>query len=555
MRLWDRAEPSPQEAGGSALAIARGRWWVIATTAVTAVAVAIAALALARKSYQATATLQAPIATGVQTPTDLTYLDRVMNTYTRLAQQPDVRAAVARRLGRAHAPRISVTVEPNTQFMQLSATDHSPAIAQRAANVGATVLIARATALAQATAQAAEEAISAQVDSLSNRITQMRIQLASLPPGPAYTTQHVTLRQAIAGEEANFQALVQQRAQLQLADAEHSQTLSVVQPASLPTAPSSPRYVPILALAIVLGLIGGVGIAFMQERIRPRSYTVEEIEHAADAAVLAAIPPVRRDATSTPLYNGGSPAQEAFGVLAVHVLAEATVRTLRSILVTSRKKGDGKSVVASNLAAELARSGHRVVLVDADMRSPTVHEIFGLNPRGGLSDLLADRPAASERSRFRADLARSRRDNAALPDTTSPYIPSSGTSTWSATKAGGFVLYPPEIPNLGVLAAGDEPAGPAHLLASAQLNRLIEELHESFEFIVFDSPPLVVSDPLSIARLVDLVLLVVAGGPVPHHEIQAATRQLSSIGVKHVSVVANRWRPEAPYEESFRSFS
>jgi non-specific protein-tyrosine kinase len=509
MGEWRDNEAQPGDSGSSALAVARRRWWVIALTTVLAVGVTAAVLSQITPVYRATAVLQAPITTGVQTPTDLTYIDRLMNTYTQLAQQATFRTDVARQLGRLKAPPLTVTVEPNTELLDLAADDRSPAVAQRTANLAASVLVSQATGLEQGTSQASEAALSTRLDSLASTITALKLQLAAT--GSTAINRRLALQQTISGDEASYQALVQQRAQLQLADATRNQSLSIVQSASLPSSAASPKWGPVLALALGLGLLGGLALAFLLERFAPRLYTMEAIEAAADANILAAIPRVSSKQATSSLYNGGSPAQEAFGVLAVHILAESTARRLRTLLVTSRSKGDGKSTIAANLAAELARTGRSVVLVDADMRSPSAHEIFGLELTPGLSDLLGE-----------------------------PLRPEVAT------------VHPERVPDLHVIPAGSSSTSPAQLLASERLQGLLEHLVERFDFVVVDAPPLVVSDPLSIARLSDEVLLVVGGGEVQDREVQAAKRQLSSIGADHVSVVVNRWRGrEANYSYAY----
>ena len=508
-----RSATTQESVGSPALSVLRRRWWVVGLTVVFALIVAFAGLSLVKPTYKATVTLQVPIATGSQAPSDLTYVDSLMNTYTQLAQQPTVRAAVARAL-HGQPPTLQVSAQPNTELLNVSALSHSPSVAQRAANIAASALISRANSLSGTTSQQGQQSLSAQIDQLSNSITQLRLKLTQLPVTATPSGQRLALQQQISGQEANYQALVNQRAQLQVADATRYQSLSLVQPASVPTSPVSPRKVPLMALALALGLLGGLGLAFAFERFLPRLYTVAAIETAADAEVLATIPRVTGKVAAKPLYNGGSPAQEAFGVLAVHVLAEARDRTVQTILVTSRSQGDGKSTVASNLAAELARSGRRVLLVDADMRSPSVRAIFDLDSGVGLSDLL---------------------EHAELH----PVIDE-------------LTVRPEGIPNLSVISSGGPPEGPARLLASERLGLLITRLNESYDFVVFDAPPLVVSDPLSIAAHADLVLLVVGGGGVPDRDIQAATRQLSGIGSAHVAVVINRWRGhEATYNYAY----
>jgi len=466
---------------------------------------------MVKPTYKATVTMQVPISTGTQAPTDLTFVDRLMNTYTQLAGQPAVKAAVAGQL-HGQVPSLQVNAEPNSELLQLSALSHSPSIAQKAANIAAGALITRAGSLSQTTSQVGEKSLTTQIDQLSSSITKLRLKLSQL--SVTDTSRRLALQQQISGEQANYQALVNQRAQLQVQDATRYQSLTIVQSASLPSSPVSPRKAPILALALALGLLGGLGLAFIFERFLPRLYTVEAIESAASADVLVTIPRVSGKAAHKPLYNGGSPAQEAFGVLAVHVLAEARERELRTILVTSRSQGDGKSTIASNLASELARSGHKVLLIDADMRAPSVRGIFDLDESVGLSDLLE-----------------------------SPKLDS---------RLDEFTHLPETVPNLAVIPAGEPPEGPARLLASERLGRLNKRLQSRYDFVVFDAPPLVVSDPLSIAAHADLVLLVIGGGGVPDRDIQMATRQLSGIGAARVAVVVNRWRGhEVTYNYSY----
>jgi non-specific protein-tyrosine kinase len=507
MNTWNPDQTRQDQVGTSPLAVIRNKWWVIALTTAFAVGAAVVALSFVTPTYKATATLQVPIATGGPTPVDVTEVDRVMNTYAQLLQQRSLRTAVSQQLHEGRLPTLSTTIEANTELMQLSASAPTAALAQRTANVASRVLIARANALARGSAQVANGDITTQLNSLSASITSLRAQLAQVSPGD--TSKQLAVQQSINAAVANYQALVVQRAQLSLTNAIHAQTLSVVQPAFTPTSPASPKWKTILALALALGLLGGVGLAFALERFSPRLYTVAAIEDAAGAEVIAAIPRVTDNQVYTaPLYNGGSPAQEAFSMLAIQVLAMARERQLHTILVTSRSKGAGKSTVAANLAAEMARSGHAVLLVEADMRAPSIHSFFELDPSVGFANLLDDvgQPPSAEQ----------------------------------------FVIRPAGFANLGVIPSGTGRSAPAQALASDRLGRVIEEMAASYEFVVFDAPPLVVSDPLSVARYADLVLLIAGGDAVTDRDIQVATRQLRSIGAKHVSLVVNRWRGSEP---------
>jgi capsular exopolysaccharide synthesis family protein len=283
-----------------------------------------------------------------------------------------------------------------------------------------------------------------------------------------------------------------------------------------------------LALGLILGLAAAVGVAFLLERRAPQLDTLDEIERAAGASVLATIPHVR-GATPT-VFNSASPVQEAFGTLRARLLsddgyapplpfafpqpeesqpgvlapplAEPLITEPRAVLITSVQDGDGKSVVALNLAAALARARRRVLLVDGDLRRPILHR--GLANDRGLSELL----------RAPGDL-------------------------YAADAA--MVILTTGIPNLSLLASGPGAAEAAELLASPRMAEVIDTLKLDYDFLVIDSAGLAsASDAVAVAPHVDTVLFVVGKTPASEHGIKSARRQLQSAD-GHTGIVVNRW--------------
>lgn len=197
------------------------------------------------------------------------------------------------------------------------------------------------------------------------------------------------------------------------------------------------------------------------------------------------------------LTSPRSPAAEAYRLLRTNLQFASIDRPLRTLLVTSPGPRDGKTTVLANLGAALAEAGQRVILLDADLREPGLHEAFGAARAPGLTDALLD-------------------ESAPLP------------------------LQHGPLAGLELLAAGTPPPNPAELLASARFERLLVRLREQAEMVLVDSPPLVaISDTSILATKVDGVLLVVSAGRTRRDLAQRARAQLAAAGARVVGAVLN----------------
>ena len=495
--------------GSMTVALQRRRWIVVVVTALGLVGSLLALTAMPR-TYEATATLQVPSASALSPSVradDLAYTDRLVNTYRQIARLREVRTEAARRAGEPGAADLAVTIEPNTELIQLTARAPRARAAAREANAGARVLIAHASASSTGRDERAPSAIASQLAVIEADLTQLQSELATATD-PA---ERADLKQAIQLREFDYQALSSQAAQLRAARDTRGRTLELVERADVPSAPVSPRKSVVLALGLVLGLGGGVALALVLERRSPRLETVEEIEAAAGSSVLATVPRAGRG-EAVGVFNGGSSHQEAFGALRARLLADRRASP-RSVLVTSPGEGAGKSVIAANLAVALARAQHGVALVDLDMRRPRVHGLLGVENGYGASDVLrgADPVEAMVRESLR----------------------------------------PTEEEYLDLLTSGSEAANPAELMASPRLGQMLDALKRTYEFVVIDAPALVpVSDAATIASEVDQVVLVIGRTPVDERDLRDVVHQLEANGARSVGVVVNRWRRtprSAPY--------
>jgi capsular exopolysaccharide synthesis family protein len=268
--------------------------------------------------------------------------------------------------------------------------------------------------------------------------------------------------------------------------------------------PSFPKVPQFLVVGTVLGGMVGFGMAWLRDLMDHRLKSVEDIAATLQLPVLGAIPLLhdsreRAQGGRTVLTSPRSAHAEAIRTLRTAIHFGLAGNEAKVVVVTSPSAGDGKSTVASNLAIAMAQANQRVLLLDADMRKPTQHEIFGVKaPQNGLATILAAR----------------------LP------IESAVVST--------------EVPTLDVLPCGPLPANPAELLNNGYFADLLELLRTRYDKIVVDSPPVMpVADARIIAALSDAVILVLRAERSTQRLSVAARNELWRVRVQRLGVVVN----------------
>jgi capsular exopolysaccharide synthesis family protein len=292
-----------------------------------------------------------------------------------------------------------------------------------------------------------------------------------------------------------------------------SGTVQIAQEASIPTAPSSPKITENAVMGGVLGLILGLGLAFLLERLDRRIREPKDLEAIYRLPLLGVVPQSKALSRASAAEGAGAPAAssaeaEAFHLIRAHLRYFNVDRELRALMVASAAPGDGKTTVARHLAAAAARMGSRVLLVEADLRRPTLARQLGLGPGPGLADVLigAVSLAAAKRT---IDL-----------DEPLPGRP--------ATRS------------FDVLLAGAAPPNPGELIESRAMEGLLALANSTYELVVIDTPPLTaVSDAFPLLHKVDGVIVV---GRVGHNRRDVAERlheTLASMNAPMLGVVAN----------------
>lgn len=475
----------------------RRRWIVLGTTAAV-VAIALAIESQQAATYEASTTVRlvarAALSDQPVRNDDIVYLDRLENTYVELLTGTALRNQVRDTLGLTSRPKLRGEPRANTELLDIVAEAPTPALAMQTADAAADALIEQVRALNESDAAVSDQLFAERIAELEAEIGAERARLRELV-GPANAVERATLQESIRSKQAT---VADQRTEFErnrLAATTRASALGVVTRAEMPTTTAAPGRVVYGALGLIVGLIGGLGLAFLVENLRPRLHNKEAVESASDIPVLGEIPTVRDELA--PLFNGASGAEGAFALLRTNILAGFEAGHTPVVVVASNESGEGKSTVTANLALSMAASNRTVVVVDGDLRRPTIHEIFDTGTTLGLADVLARRLLPAD----------------------------AVTST--------------HTPGLYVMPAGMATGDPTALLGSEAMAETITALSHRFDAVLIDSPSLVVPDALALAHAARTVVLVTRRGRLSPEELRTVSGQTSRAGARLLGVVLN----------------
>jgi len=263
-------------------------------------------------------------------------------------------------------------------------------------------------------------------------------------------------------------------------------------PGIRPVKPNKPLNI---ALGIIIGLVVGVGLAFFIEYLDTSVKTIDDVERSLQSPVLGVIP----QNVGLVLEEGvDSPHAEAYRVLRTNILFSRKDEKLNTIAVVSAGAGEGKSTTVFNLASVFAQSKQRTLIVDSDLRRPTLHKMLGVNNNLGLTNYLMKQNTLEE------------------------------------------VIQTTDLPTLDFLASGKLPSSSLGILSSVQMKELINELKRRYDFVFFDSPPIMgVSDASILASEVDMTLQVIQYRRYPQPMNIRAKQLIEKVGGNLVGIVLN----------------
>lgn len=324
------------------------------------------------------------------------------------------------------------------------------------------------------------------------------------------TIQYRNLEREVLTSKSIYESLLQRFKETDVSGGLKSSSIQVVDHAAIPKAPFTPNTPRNIILAVLVGLIGAVGIAFMREFFDRTIKTPEEIREKMQLPVLGGVLKLseskyysKLDTPIEKLYlsDPRSAFSEAIRTLRASIMLSSQEYPLRSILITSCWPGEGKTTIAINLALSLAYDQKRVLLVESDLRHPGIGKFFGIDrSKLGLSNYLM----------FNSEL----------------------TETIHSTY----------VPQLFVLPCGSIiPSTPSELLQSEAMRQLLERLSGEFDYVVIDSSPAIgLADSLMLSTVADGTVLVSSVGITMQKDIAHVVRRLSDINARFLGVVINR---------------
>lgn len=261
-------------------------------------------------------------------------------------------------------------------------------------------------------------------------------------------------------------------------------------------------------IAVIVGLIGGVALAFALEYFDSTVKSREELEGDIGVPFLGAVPqidPAELEALPSDFARNlfahsrpRAPVTECLRSVRTNILFRTPDKAVRRLLVTSAAPQEGKSFISSNLSAVIAMTGSKVLLIDADLRRPTQHKVFERPNVDGLSDVLANRVSLQD-------------------------------AVWESP-----------VPNLHLLVAGPHPDNPAELLGSDKMTDFLDSI-QGYDVIVIDSPPVsAVADPLILSRMVDGVVMAVRSNHTAKNLVLQSRQRLTEMNANILGAIVNR---------------
>lgn len=487
---------------------------IIALAVLVVLAAALVASFLQTPIYQGTAELllQQRVNENPFDPTTGQRLDptRAVQTEIQVMESRPVREAVTKKLGAA--PPVSAVPVGQTDVVQVRAQSRFARQAAAIANAYAQAYIDfRRKQQVNDLLDAGRE-VQTKVDEYQRQIDQLNDQIAKAPADrqAAVEADVNPRRQSLLSQQALFK---QRLDQLEVSAALRSGGAQIVTPASTPTAPIRPTPKRNAILALAVGLVFGVGLAFLFEYLDDSVKTKEDLERVVRGLpVLGTIPMLAswKDKDLPQLVSvsdPSSPTAEAYRALRTSVQFLGLQQPVRVLQVTSAGPGEGKSTTLSNLAVALAGAGQRVVVCSADLRKPRIHEFFGLaNVDGFTSVLLGDVPLS-----------------AALQQV-------------------------PGMERLSLLASGPIPPNPSELLSTARAAEVIAALQAEFDVVLIDTPPVLpVTDAAVLSARVDATIVVASANSTTRRALTHAMGLLRQVEAPIVGVVFNGVSSESGY--------
>lgn len=339
-------------------------------------------------------------------------------------------------------------------------------------------------------------------------------------------TQLSQLQTTLGLYQQIYVSLLSSLENVRLARAQNTPNVVQVEVATTPERPIRPQPLQSTLLAAAVGLMLAAGIAFLVEYLDDTLKTPEDVERELNLRVIGLVadmqPGEKKNGNGQKVLlhvaeQPRSPVSEAFRTLRTNLEFSDVDRPLRVILVTSAGPAEGKSTVAANLAQVMSQGNKRVILLDADLRRPSIHRQFDIPNRTGLSDVLRGKMTVAE-----------------------------AVHRWSRNGS----------KEMGIVTSGSLPPNPAELLGSEKMGLILDDIKKIADVVVIDSPPMLVADAQVLSSRVDGILFIIQPGSTHIDSARTTIELLSRVNARLLGVVMNRIpRNRGYYYGGYRHYS
>ena len=496
------------------------KWsWLIVLSTLVAAAASFWATSQMPRTYMTSTTLMVGsfIQTNAPSNEDFYISQQLARSYLQLVRRQLVLQATVESLGldmpwQTLAGQTEASLVPATQLIQISVQGTDPQRTKVIADEIARQLILQSPTQEEDQEQAEHRQfvnqrlalLQAQIEEGEQKVEELESRLVlenSARRIQDIQSQMEGWQQKISLWQTNYASL------LDFYNGSRTNSLSVVEPAIVPTTPVGPNVKYYVLVAAAIGFTLAAGAAFVLEFLDDTIKTDDDVDRVLGMPTLGTIsriPRVREPSDNlVSMHYPYSPITEVYRVLRTNIQFSSLNNPSPQLLVTSTVPGEGKTTTACNLAITMAYADQRVILVDTDLRRPSVHQFFGTSNQVGLTSLLLDPSLPLE---------------AALIET--------------------------PVEGLMVMPSGPLPPNPAELLGSEPMKQRLDQMKEWADAIIFDSPPvLAVTDAAVLGTLASGVILVVDAGRTRTHVVRQAKETLDQVNLKILGVVLNRLPP------------
>jgi non-specific protein-tyrosine kinase len=396
---------------------------------------------------------------------------------------------------------VSVHVVRNTHLLQIAVTSANPVLARDIANTLANDFIQDSEAQQLGSIADAQKALKQQIADVNAQMRNTAARLDQIIGSQSIETAQLQFN--LTQEQTTYWELQRSLTDLQLNETRILDLAQVVEPAITPALPIAPLVRRDTLTGAALGLLVGLGAAFVLEYLDDTVKSSEDVQQASGLSPLGIVLRQRPGPDSVLLVTSHNPRSqfaEGYRILRTNVDFARVDHPGNALLITSPGQGEGKSTTLVNLAVVLAESGRTVLAIDADLRRPSVHQAFGIENSVGLTSMLLD-------------------DEPQL----------------------ALAVKETRIGSVRVIPSGSLPPNPAELLGSNRMRRLLERLRREADVVLLDSPPvLAVTDATVLAAMADGVILVAAAGQTRIDELTRARQVLAQGPVHVLGVILNK---------------